>query len=95
MITVPADNSKYKEYLSCCWKKYRYQFTDGDMQWDIIREVLKKDYNEKIAEKLISKCRNIRGVSPGDTAALVLRCLDDHAPRLSSLHHYYSGHRRL
>lgn len=92
--TVPANVPEYKAFLSCCWIKYGYQHANGDMHWNVIHQVLKKDYSEKVAEKLIGKCNNIRGVTPGDTVALVLRCLDDHAPSISSLHHYYAGHHR-
>ncbi|KAF5290628.1 hypothetical protein FQR65_LT01918 [Abscondita terminalis] len=86
---VYGDNEKYKEYMSCCWRKYGYQHANGEIRWERIREVLEEAYKPRVVVKLINKCIDVEGDTPGDTVVMVLRCLDEHAPNLHSIHHYY------
>ncbi|XP_031356217.1 uncharacterized protein LOC116180390 [Photinus pyralis] len=90
---VFGDNSKYKEFLSCCWKRYGYQDENGEINWEMVRSVIGRSYNPRVAIKIINKCMNVKGITGGDTAVLVLECLDDHAPNLHTVHHFYSGHK--
>ncbi|KAF2906130.1 hypothetical protein ILUMI_00046 [Ignelater luminosus] len=85
--TVFADDPKYKEFLACLWKRTGYQNEDGQINWENIGEVLKKDYAEAVVKEIIQKCDKIEGKTDGDEVALVLECLDSHAPS----HHHVSG----
>lgn len=89
--TVYAENPQYKDFLACLWKRYGYQHADGQMNWANIGEILKKHYAEGVVKEIIQKCDKIEGKTDGDTVALVLECLDSHAPSHRHVHGFYGG----
>ncbi|KAJ8924114.1 hypothetical protein NQ315_006896 [Exocentrus adspersus] len=70
---LPSDN-KYKQFLSCSYKKQKFQSEKGEMLYDNISDFLTRFYNRSDL-KVLDKCKGITGEDDGDTAYNSLKCI--------------------
>lgn len=74
--TTTTHNEKYKEYLTCIYRKQGYQSADGQIQLDKIKDFLKHYYKNDLLA-VLNPCGGIEtdGVSNGDKAFRALECI--------------------
>lgn len=74
---VPEDEPSYENYLTCYYKKQRYQDEEGYIIYDNVQEFLEVFYDPSDAKKVVGNCKNLKGNSHGQNALFFVRCVLD------------------
>ncbi|KAF2895954.1 hypothetical protein ILUMI_10217 [Ignelater luminosus] len=87
-IDAPLDNPDFHRYTECVWKKRGMMKENGEINWDNMHDFIfggveeaeakgkSKQEAEALVKRLIDPCRDVHGVSHGDTAIKVATLAD-------------------
>nr|USH46146.1 odorant binding protein 18 [Apriona germarii] len=70
---LPTDD-KYKEFLTCSYKKQKFQSEQGEMLYDNIYEFLERFY-DKDELKVLDQCKSITAENDREMAYISLQCI--------------------
>ncbi|KAJ8966342.1 hypothetical protein NQ314_003610 [Rhamnusium bicolor] len=72
--TKLPNDIKYKEFLTCSYKKQKFQSADGKMLYDNIYDFLTRFYNRSDL-KTLDICKNVTASNDGEMAFNSLECI--------------------
>ncbi|CAG9838394.1 unnamed protein product [Diabrotica balteata] len=69
-----SEDPKYKDFLSCSYKKQGYQDENGNILYENISNFL-SDYYKPGSLKIVDKCKGTTGSNDGEKAYNAMRCV--------------------
>ncbi|XP_072389954.1 uncharacterized protein [Diabrotica undecimpunctata] len=69
-----SEDPKYKDFLSCSYKKQGYQDENGNILYENIIKFL-SNYYKPGSLKIVDKCKGITGSNDGEMAYNAMRCV--------------------
>nr|QUP79546.1 odorant binding protein 53 [Monochamus saltuarius] len=70
---LPTDE-KYKKFLTCSYKKQKFQSENGEMLYDNINDFLSRSYSRDDL-KILDQCKNITAPNDAEMAYTSLKCI--------------------
>lgn len=73
-LEFPTENQKYKDFLSCSYKRQGFQSEDGTMLYDKINDFLSRYYSTADL-KALDTCKSTTGANDGERAFNAVVCI--------------------
>lgn len=83
-LVVPTNNTQYRDFVNCFWKKQGYLTNDGSVAYDDIKDLLLTtknnegiiEYTEDEIDKTVETCRKVSDGAEAQAKAIsALNCL--------------------
>ncbi|CAH1992675.1 unnamed protein product [Acanthoscelides obtectus] len=70
----PTQDDKYKDFLTCSFKKQGFQASNGKMQFDHLKDFLSRYYTMNDL-KVIEECKSVMAKTHGEIAFESMKCI--------------------